>query len=75
MKPRRCDEEALRLIVGKLAALREQRGVFQKVVARATGLNVGLIETGRRNITVYSLDRLCRYYGITLTEFFRELEM
>lgn len=75
MKPRRCDEEALRLIARKLAALREQRGVFQKVVARATGLNVGLIETGRRNITVYSLDRLCRYYGITLTEFFKELEL
>ena len=62
MKPKRHDTEAVRRIAAKFTALREERGVFQKVVARATGLNIGLLET-------------CRYYGITLTEFFRELEM
>lgn len=75
MKPKRHDTDAVRRIAAKFTALREERGVFQKVVARATGLNIGLLETGRRNFTLTTLDRLCRYYGITLTEFFRELEM
>lgn len=75
MKPKRHDTEAVRRIAAKFTALREERGVFQKVVARATGLNIGLLETGRRNFTLCAIERLCRYYGITLTEFFRELEM
>ena len=75
MKPKRHDTEAVRRIAAKFTALREERGVFQKVVARATGLNIGLLETGRRNFTLFTIERLCRYYGITLTEFFRELEM
>lgn len=36
MKPKRHDTEAVRRIAAKFTALREERGVFQKVVARAT---------------------------------------
>ena len=75
MKTKRHDEEAVRRIAAKFTALREERGVFQKVVARETGLNIGLLETGSRNITLYTIERLCRCYGIPLTDFFRELEM
>ena len=63
MKPKRHDTEAVRRIAAKFTALREERGVFQKVVARATGLNIGLLETGRRNFTLCTIERLCRYYG------------
>ena len=64
MKPRRNDTEAVRRIAAKFTALREARGEFQKVVARATGLNIGLLETGRRNFTLCTIDRLCRYYRV-----------
>ena len=50
MKTKRHDEEAVRRIAAKFTALREERGVFQKVVARETGLNIGLLETGSRKI-------------------------
>lgn len=33
MKPKRHDTEAVRRIAAKFTALREERGVFQKVVA------------------------------------------
>lgn len=44
--------------------------MFQKDVARETGLNISLIETGRRNITLNTFEHLCRFYGTT---FFKEL--
>ena len=74
-KKKRCDEEALGRIAAKLTALREERGEFQRDAARATGLNIGLIETGRRNITLCTIERLCRYYGISLVRFFDEVEL
>lgn len=39
---------------------------------RRTGQNIGLIETGRRNITLNTFEHLCRFYGTT---FFKELEI
>lgn len=75
MKKKRCNEEALRRIAAKFANLREQRGVFQNDVAMEIGLNIGLIETGRGNITLNTIERLCRYYGITPAEFFKDLQL
>lgn len=75
MKPKRHDTEAVRRIAAKFTALREGARRVPESRRRATGLNIGLLETGRRNFTLCTIERLCRYYGITLTEFFRELEM
>ena len=61
------NDEAIHKIAEKLKTIRKQAGLLQKPVTRETGVNVG------DSITI--LDRLCRYYGITLTEFFRELDM
>lgn len=73
MKQYRYNGVALHRIAERLAELREARGLLQKEVARETGLNIGLIETGRRNITLNTLERLCRYYDIPPAEFFRGL--
>ena len=73
MNQYRYNGEALHKIAAKLTELREARGLFQKDVARETGLNIGLIETGRRNITLNTLERLCRFYDIPPAEFFRGL--
>lgn len=73
MAKKRFDEEALSRIVDMLVTLRKVRGEYQRDVVRATGLNIGLIETGRRNITICTLERLCRYYGISLVRFFEEV--
>lgn len=75
MRKKRCNEEALRLIAAKFAALREERGLFQKVVAHDTGLNIGLLETGCRNFTLCTIERLCRYYGVAMAEFFKDVNL
>lgn len=39
-----------------------------------TGIHIGKIETEKYNITVSTLARLCRYYGISLGAFFDQVE-
>lgn len=63
----------LRAIAARLRKMREESGKFQKDVARETGMNMGDIEAARYNISVTTLDRLCRYYGTTMAEFFEGL--
>ena len=75
------NEELVRYIAYRLRELRLARGLSQEKVLFETGVRVEHIEMGRNNITISTLhalctiDRLCRYYGTTLGEFFRELEM
>lgn len=67
--------EALEKIAAKLRLLRRKAGLQQKTVSDETGLNIGHFETARKNITLSSLERLCDYYGITLKEFFKDIDL
>lgn len=58
-----------------LKALRKERGLLQVAVVKDTGLNIGRIEAAMSNISVTSIEKLCRYYGVTLEEFFDGLEL
>ena len=69
------NDEAIHKIAEKLKMIRKQAGLLQKPVTRETGVNVGDVEAELTNLSITTLARLCRYYGITLTEFFKELEM
>ena len=64
----------LEAIAGRLKELRAEKGVSQETVYEDTGVHIGKIETARYNITVSTLSKLCNYYGITLKEFFNELD-
>lgn len=50
-----------------------QSGKTQREVAKATGQNIGNIEAGKLNINISTLDLLCKYYGLTLEEFFDDI--
>ena len=54
--------------------LRAEKGVSQETVYEDTGIHIGKIETEKYNITVSTLARLCRYYGISLGAFFDQVE-
>lgn len=65
---------AIRLVAERLKALRKERGLLQVEVVKNTGMNIGRIEAAMVNISVSSIDKLCRYYGVTLEEFFNRLD-
>lgn len=60
--------------IGKrIRILREDRSLTQEDVYNDTGIHIGRIETAATNISVSTLDALCRYFKITLDQFFRSI--
>lgn len=70
----RRNEILMRAIARKLKELREAKGLSQQYVYIDTDLNIGKLEIGKTNISVSTLEILCKYYGVTLEEFFRGIE-
>lgn len=69
------NEDALRKIAAKLRILRRNAELKQKEVSKETGLNIGNIEAAKINPNITSLEVLCRYYGLTLEEFFDDIDL
>lgn len=66
-------DEALLKIGAKFRILRRKAGLNQRDVSKDTGVNIGHIEAGKKNITITTLESLCAYYGLTLKEFFDDV--
>ena len=60
-------------IVNRLQRLRRARGLTLQEVYDATGIHVARLETSKTNMRVATLAVLCRYYEISLAEFFQGL--
>lgn len=73
-KPQRRDEVMLRAIAKKLKDLRAKTGLSQFEIAKQTGQNVGRMEAAQSNMTISSLEKICRFYKVTLEEFFDSIE-
>lgn len=60
--------------IGKrIRALREKAGLTQEDVYNDTGIHIGRIETSNSNVTVSTIDALCKYFETSLDNFFRGL--
>jgi DNA-binding XRE family transcriptional regulator len=67
----RYDYELLKWTADRLKALREERGLSQETVYFHTNINIGRIEIGKSNISLTSLSILCKYFGISIEDFFK----
>ena len=72
--PRR-DNQFFTAIAWKLKEIRNGRGISQQRVTMDTGINISRIESGNRMLSVYSLAILCKYYEVSLEEFFKEIDL
>ena len=61
-------------MIAKLKELREAKGVSQQGVYEDIDIHIARIESKKTNLTVSTLARLCKYYKISLVDFFRGLE-
>jgi transcriptional regulator with XRE-family HTH domain len=57
----------------KIKDLREHAGLTQEEVFNDTGIHIGRIETATSNITVSTLEALCKYFKIEMDAFFRNV--
>lgn len=74
MKRQRRDDVLINRIVDELKRIRKERDLTQETVTYDTDIHISRIETGKHSITITTLSDLCKYYGITLQEFFRRIE-
>jgi transcriptional regulator with XRE-family HTH domain len=60
----------LKKIAITLKALREQKQLTQEDVYLDTNIHIGRIETAKSNTSISTLAAICKYFNISLTEFF-----
>ncbi len=71
---RRRDDNAVQQVADRIRQLRKVRGLTQDAVYEDTGVHIKHIESKGLNLTITSIAILCRYFEITLEEFFRGME-
>jgi transcriptional regulator with XRE-family HTH domain len=60
-------------VIYRLKRLRRERGYTLQEVYDATGIHIARLEANKSNMTVITLAALCRYYEVTLADFFQGL--
>jgi transcriptional regulator with XRE-family HTH domain len=68
------DKELLQKIALRLKQLRHEHNVSQGILYFDTGINIGRIERAQSNLSISTLKKLCRYFGITLKDFFEGID-
>lgn len=68
------DTKLLSNIAIVLKRLREAEDLTQADVFGDTRIHVGRIETAKTNLSVSTLSALCRYFKISLSNFYKEVE-
>lgn len=69
----RKDEILLKKISFKIKELRLARGLSQEQFYNETDIHIGRIETGRLNLTVSTLSKICQFLNISLSDFFEDI--
>lgn len=73
MKTQRCNQELIDKIAMKIKQLRDEKGISQETFYIDTDIHIGRIETGKSNITVSTLYDICKYFGVSLSDFFKDI--
>lgn len=64
------DKALLKKIAFRIKKLREERNITQEVFFFDTNIHIARIETAKVNITLSTLNAVCKYFKISLVEFF-----
>jgi transcriptional regulator with XRE-family HTH domain len=67
------DEVLLRKIVAKIKKLRLEKKVTLQAFYNDTNVHLSRIEYSKANISVSTLNTICKYFGLSLHEFFEDI--
>ena len=56
----------------RLKGLREQHNVTQEAFYNDTGINIGRLERAINDLSLTTLERICKYFDISLKDFFKK---
>ena len=63
------NDKLLKAIGKSFKKIREEKGLTQEQVYFDTGIHIGRIETNKTNLSISTIDALCKYYEISLADF------
>lgn len=67
-------EEYLTKLRLYLIKLRKEKGISQLDFFIDTKIHIGRIESGKSNITINTLKKICDYYNVKISDVFLEVE-
>ncbi|MEJ0103704.1 MAG: helix-turn-helix transcriptional regulator [Bacteroidota bacterium] len=68
------DKKLLQKIAVILKELRDETGLVQTDVYDETRVHIGRIETAKANLSISTLSLLCKFYKISMSDFFKKVE-
>jgi len=68
------NKKLLKSIAVQLKELRLLHNVTQEDFYNDTNIHIARIETGNNNISISTLDAICKYFDISLSKFFYKIE-
>ncbi len=71
--PQLQDKVLIKKISLKIKEIRTSNGVTQEQFYYDTGIHLARIESGKANVSVSTMNFICKYFNITLEDFFKEL--
>ena len=74
MRKQRCNTDLLFAIAQRIKQLREEKDISQEMFYIDTDIHIARIETGKLNITVSTLQAICEYFEISLSDFFKDFK-
>lgn len=73
MKKQRVDSSIIESVSDRIKKLRESKGISQETFYIDTDIHIARIESGKSNITISTLSDICKYFNISLSEFFKDM--
>lgn len=71
MKKQRINQELLLSISKRIKGLRAEKGISQEDFFIETDIHIARIEAGKSNITISTLNDICVYFEISLSDFLK----
>lgn len=69
--------ELVKRLGNRIRFLRKEKGMSQEQLGELSGLHtnyVGQVERGEKNVTVESLEKICRGLGVSMEDLFRHID-
>jgi transcriptional regulator with XRE-family HTH domain len=68
------NNQFLKRVALRIKQLRQEKGITQEDFLNDTGIHIGRIETAQRDFSMTTLQAICKYFGITASEFFKDVK-
>ncbi len=68
------NKKLLKAIAIQLKELRKANSITQEDFYNDTNIHIARIETGNNNISISTLEVICRYFNLSLSKFFAKIE-